>query len=166
MDRIEDFQAFVAIVEKGSLTAAAKQLGRSLQSVSRSLAALEREVGVELVRRTTRRSAPTDAGLAFHRRLTAALGEIEAAKLETSIRGAEATRLLRIAGSTVFASVYIVPTLLAFLKDHPKVEAELDLSNRYVDLVGESYDLAIRIGDLPTFSPPVSKTSSFRLAVD
>src|SRR6266481_2074918 len=110
MDRIEDFQAFVAIVEKGSLTAAAKQLGRSLQSVSRSLAALEREVGVELVRRTTRRSAPTDAGLAFHRRLSAALGEIEAAKLETSNRRAEATGLLRIAGSPVFAPLYIVPT--------------------------------------------------------
>ncbi len=62
MDRIEDYQAFVATVEKGSLTAAANQLGRSLQSVSRSLAALEREVGVELIRRTTRRSNPTDAG--------------------------------------------------------------------------------------------------------
>src|SRR5260370_17362054 len=84
MDRIEDFQAFVAIVEKGSLTAAAKQLGRSLQSVSRCLAALEREVGVELVRRTTRRSTPTDAGLALHRRLSAALDELEPANLETS----------------------------------------------------------------------------------
>ena len=149
MDRIEDFQAFVAVVEKGGLTAAAKQLGRSLQSVSRSLAALEREVGVELVRRTTRRSTPTDAGLAFHRRLSAALGEIEAAKLETSNRRAEATGLLRIAGSPAFATLYIVPTLPAFLKDHPKVEVELDLSERYVDLIGESYDLAIRIGDLP-----------------
>src|SRR5260370_23444913 len=104
MDRIEDLRAFVAIVEKGSLTAAAKQLGRSLQSVSRSLAALEREVGVELVRRTTRRSAPTDAGLAFHRPLTAALREIQAAKLETSNRRAEASGLFRIPRSTVFAS--------------------------------------------------------------
>ena len=66
-DRIEDFQAFVAIVERGSLTAAAKQLGRSLQSVSRSLAALEGDLGVELVARTTRRSAATEAGLAFYR---------------------------------------------------------------------------------------------------
>ena len=73
MDRIADYQAFVAVVEKRNLTAAAGQLGRSLQSVSRSLAALERELGVELVRRTTRRSAPTDAGLALYRRLSAAL---------------------------------------------------------------------------------------------
>ena len=165
MDRIEDLRAFVAIVEKGSLTAAAKQLGRSLQSVSRCLAALEREVGVELVRRTTRRSTPTDAGLAFHRRLTAALGEIEAAKLETSNRRAEATGLLRIAGSTVFASVYIVPTLPAFLKDHPKVEVELDLSERYVDLVSESYDLAIRIGDLPDSALTARRLANSRLVI-
>src|SRR5260370_35869209 len=104
MDRIEDLGAFVAIVEKGSLTAAAKQLGRSLQSVSRCLAALEREIGVELVRRTTRRSTPTDAGLAFHRRLSAAPREIEAAKLETPHRRAAATGLLRVASSTAFSS--------------------------------------------------------------
>src|SRR5258706_13531947 len=61
--------------------AAARYLGRSLQSVSRSLVALEQEVGVELVRRTTRRLNPTDAGLAFYRRLSAALSEIDAAKL-------------------------------------------------------------------------------------
>ncbi len=149
MNRIEDFQAFAAIVDHGSLTAAARQLGRSLQSVSRSLAAVERDVGVELIHRTTRRTSPTDAGLAFHRRLTAALAEIDAAKLETSNRRAEATGLLRISGSSAFAPLYIVPALPAFLAAHPKVEVELDLSDGYVDLVGEGYDLAIRIGELP-----------------
>ena len=63
MNRIEDFQAFAAIVDHGSLTAAARQLGRSLQSVSRSLAAVERDVGVELIRRTTRRFDAIPAGL-------------------------------------------------------------------------------------------------------
>jgi DNA-binding transcriptional LysR family regulator len=152
MDRIEDFQAFVAIVDKGSLTAAANQLGRSLQSVSRSLAALEREVGVELIQRTTRRSNPTDAGLAFYRRLAAALAEIEAAKRETSNRRAEATGLLRVAASSAFAALYVVPALPDFLKAHPRVEVELDLSDSYVDLVGEGFDLAVRIGELPDSS--------------
>jgi DNA-binding transcriptional LysR family regulator len=69
MDRIDDFRAFVAVVERGSLTGAAQQVGRSLQSVSRSLAAVEHEVGIELVRRTTRRSSPTETGLVFYRRL-------------------------------------------------------------------------------------------------
>jgi DNA-binding transcriptional LysR family regulator len=152
MDRIEDFQAFVAIVDKGSLTAAANQLGRSLQSVSRSLAALEREIGVELIQRTTRRANPTDAGLAFYRRLAAALGEIEAAKRETSNRRAEATGLLRIAASSAFGPLYVVPALPDFLKTHPRVEVELDLSDSYLDLVGEGFDLAVRTGELPDSS--------------
>jgi DNA-binding transcriptional LysR family regulator len=147
------------------LTAAAKQLRRSLQSVSRSLAALEREVGVELIRRTTRRSAPTDAGLAFYRRVSVALGEIEAAKLETSSRRAEAMGILRVAGSTAFAPLYVVPALPAFLKDHPRVEVELDLSDSYVDLVGESYDLAIRIGDLPDSNLTVRQLANSRRVV-
>ena len=103
MDRIEDLQAFVAVVEKGSLTAAARQLGRSLQSISRSLAALERGIGVELVRRTTRRSTPTEAGRAFNRRLSVALAEAEAAKREASNRRSEVTGLPRITSSTASA---------------------------------------------------------------
>jgi DNA-binding transcriptional LysR family regulator len=150
LNRIEDLQAFVAVVDKGGLTAAARQLGRSLQSVSRSLAALEREVGVELVHRTTRRSNPTDAGLVFHRRVSAALAEIEAARLETSNLRAEATGLLRIAASNVFAPIYIVPALPDFLNAHPKVEIDLDLSDGFVDLIDGGYDLAIRIGSCPT----------------
>jgi DNA-binding transcriptional LysR family regulator len=149
LNRIEDYQAFVAIVEKRSLTAAAHHLRRSLQSVSRSLAALEHDIGVELIRRTTRRLSPTDAGLAFYRRLNAALAEIEAAKLETSNRRAQATGLLRISGSTVFSPLYVVPALTEFLAAHHGLEAELELSDGYVDLIGEGYDLAIRIGELP-----------------
>ena len=152
MDRIEDYQAFVATVEKGSLTAAANQLGRSLQSVSRSLAALEREVGVELIRRTTRRSNPTDAGHALFRRLSAALADIEAAKLEAANRRADASGLLRVTASSAFAPLYIVPYLPAFLAGHPRVEIELDLTDAYVDLIGGGFDLAVRIGELPDSS--------------
>jgi DNA-binding transcriptional LysR family regulator len=149
MNRIEDYQAFVAIVEKRSLTAAAHHLRRSLQSVSRSLAALEHDIGVELIRRTTRRLSPTDAGLAFYRRLNTALAEIEAAKLETSNQRAQATGLLRISGSNVFSPLYVVPALTEFLAAHHGLEAELELSDGYVDLIGEGYDLAVRIGELP-----------------
>ena len=149
MDRIEDLQAFVAIVEKGSLTGAARQLGRSLQSVSRSLAALEGGIGVELVRRTTRRSTPTEVGLAFHRRLSMALAEVEAAKLEASNRHSEVTGLLRITSSTAFAPLYVVPAVRAFLEAHAKLDIELDVCDHYVDLMGERIDLAVRIGELP-----------------
>jgi DNA-binding transcriptional LysR family regulator len=149
MDRIEDLRAFVAIVERGSLTGAARRLGRSLQSVSRSLAALEREIGVELVRRTTRRSSPTEAGRVLFRRLDAALAEINAAKAEASNRRAEPTGLLRITSSTAFAPLQMVPIVSSFLAAYPKVEIELDLSDHYVDLVENGFDLAVRIGDMP-----------------
>lgn len=145
MDRMADFQAFVAVVERGSLTAAARSLGRSLQSVSRSLAALEREVGIELVRRTTRRSAPTEAGRALFRRLDVALAEIEAAKREASHRRSEASGLLRISASSVFAPLHVVHAACAFLEKFPKVDIELDVSDRYVDLLEGGFDLAVRI---------------------
>ena len=165
MDRIEDFQAFVAIVDKGSLTAAAKQLGRSLQSISRSLATLEGDLGVELIARTTRRSAATEAGLAFYRRVGAALSEIEAAKLETSNRRSEPVGLLRITCSTVFAPLYVVPAVCAFLESHPKVDIDLDMSDGYVDLISQGFDLAIRIGELPDSSLKARRLADLRRVV-
>lgn len=165
MDRIEDLQAFVTVVEKGSLTAAAKQLGRSLQSVSRSLAALESDLDIELVARTTRRSAATEEGLVFYRRISAALAEIEAAKNETSNRREQASGLLRITSSTGFAPLYIVPVARAFLEIHPKVEIELDISDGFVDLVDRGFDLAIRTGDLPDSSLKARRIANFRRVV-
>jgi DNA-binding transcriptional LysR family regulator len=87
--RLDDLEAFVAIVEAGRQTAAARRLGRSLQSVARSLAAVEAASGVELIRRNTRRSQPTEAGRAFLLRVAPALVEIEAAKREAAAVGAE-----------------------------------------------------------------------------
>jgi DNA-binding transcriptional LysR family regulator len=165
VDRIADFQAFVAIVDKGSLTAAAKQLGRSLQSISRSLATLEGDLGVELIARTTRRSATTEAGLAFYRRVGAALSEIEAAKLETSNRRSEPVGLLRITCSTVFAPLYVVPAVCAFLESHPKVDIDLDMSDGYVDLISQGFDLAIRIGELPDSSLKARRLADLRRVV-
>jgi len=149
LSRISDLQAFVAVVEKASLTSAAHQLGRSLQSVSRSLAAIEQDVGVELVRRTTRRSNPTEAGLAYYQRLKTALEDIEEAKLEVSDRRLEPSGLLRISGPTGFAALHLVPATAAFLKIHPKLEVEVSTYDRYVDLVEDNLDLAIHIGPLP-----------------
>jgi DNA-binding transcriptional LysR family regulator len=165
MDRIEDFQAFVAVVEKGSLTGAARQLGRSLQSVSRSLAALERDVGIELVRRTTRRSNPTEAGLAFYRRLNSALAEIEAAKTEASNRRSEPSGLLRLSGSPAFSPLYLVPAIAAFLAIHPKMSVELNASDRFVDFVEEGFDLAIRIGELPDSALKARRLADLRRVV-
>ena len=149
VSRISDLQAFVAVVEKASLTSAARLLGRSLQSVSRSLAAVEQDVGVELIRRTTRRSSPTEAGLAYYQRLKTALEDIEEAKLQASDRRLEPSGLLRISGPTGFAALHLVPATAAFLKIHPKIEVEVSTYDRYVDLVEDNLDLAVHIGPLP-----------------
>lgn len=115
MDRLEDLEAFLAIVEKGSQTAAAKHLQRSLQAVSRSLSALERGVGTELVRRSTRRSGPTEAGLALYQRIKPAFLEIASATQEISKTGREPSGVLRIAAPVWFASAYVVPAVCDFM---------------------------------------------------
>jgi len=165
MDRIDDLRAFVAVVDKGSLTGAARHLGRSLQSVSRALAALEREVGIELVRRTTRRSNPTEVGRALYRRLTTALADIEAAKTEALNRRSEPSGLLRLTGSPAFAPLYLVPAVAAFLNIHPKVSVDLELSDRYVDLIDEGFDLAIRIGEMPDSTLKARRLTNLRRVV-
>jgi hypothetical protein len=109
MDRIGDFTAFLAIAEQGGQTAAARHLGRSLQAINRSLASLERSVGVELVSRTTRRSRPTESGLAFYWRVRPALSEINEAKHEASSRRPEPSGVLRISAPVLFAPAYVVP---------------------------------------------------------
>ncbi|TWT09465.1 LysR family transcriptional regulator [Reyranella sp. CPCC 100927] len=149
MQRFEDVEAFLAIVDHGGLTAAARHLRRSLQSVSRSLAALERGVGIELVRRTTRQSTPTEAGLAFHRRVKPALQEIADARLEAASQRTEPSGLLRISAPVLFAPPYLVPAVAAFMARYPRIDVELKLSDRFVDLITENIDLAVRIGDLP-----------------
>ncbi len=149
MERIEDLEAFVAVVEQGGLTAAARRLGRTLQAVSRSLATLEQGLGVELVRRTTRRSGPTEAGQAFYRRIKPALAEIAEARAEASERRAEPAGRLRIGASVLFAPVHVVPVVAAFMQRHQGVEVDLVLSDRFADLGQQDLDLAVRIGDLP-----------------
>ena len=149
MDRMDDLTAFLAIVEKGSQTAAARQLRRSLQSINRSLTAVERGVGVELISRTTRQSSPTEAGLAFYRRVKPALTEIVDAKLEAASRRGEASGLLRIGAPVLFAPAHVAPAVCEFLERHPQVEIELKVSDRQVDLLEHGLDLAVRIREMP-----------------
>ena len=149
MSELEDYAAFLAIAEQGSLTAAARLLGRSLQAVSRSLATLEKSLGIELVRRTTRRLQVTEAGQAFRRRIQGALDDIALARQEASRQGGEISGKLRVAGAQTFGPVFLVPAAAAFLERHPGVEIELMLADRYVDLLAERADLAVRIGEIP-----------------
>lgn len=149
MDKVDDLEAFLAVVEAGGLSAAARRLRRSLQSVSRSLATLESGIGTELIRRTTRRSVPTETGLAFYRRIKPAVAEIAEARLEASTRNAEPSGLLRIGASALFATPHLLPVLAKFMEQHPRIEVELNLADRFVNLIDEGLDLVVRIGELP-----------------
>jgi DNA-binding transcriptional LysR family regulator len=162
---MEDIEAFLAVIEAGSQTAAARLLGRSLQSVNRSLAALERSVGVELVRRTTRQSQATEAGLAFYRRVKPAFAEISEARLEAANRRVEPTGLLRIAAPVLFGSTYVVPAIADFLARYPRVEVELKASDRPIEVVADGLDLAVRIRRLPDSSHKARRLGELRTVV-
>ncbi|KRQ96973.1 transcriptional regulator [Bradyrhizobium jicamae] len=147
MERLDDLEAFVAVVEKGSQAAAARYLRRPLQSLNRSLIALERAVGVELIKRTTRRSEPTEAGRTFYARIKPAVAEIIEARNEAAnIRG-EVSGSLKIGAPVLFASSYVAPIIGRFLKLYPNVEIELKASDDQVDLVAGGIDMAVRIGE-------------------
>jgi DNA-binding transcriptional LysR family regulator len=165
VNRMEDLEAFLAIIEQGSQTAAARHLRRSLQSINRSLAVLERDVGVELVRRTTRLSSPTEAGLAFHRRVKPALVEINNAKREVGNRRGDPSGRLRIAAPVLFAPAFVVPTVCDFMERYPQIEIELAVSDRKVDILTEGFDIAIRIRDMPDSELRVRRLAELRQVV-
>lgn len=165
MASLEQYEAFVETIEQGSLTAAAKRLNRSLQSVSRALATLEGELGIELVRRTTRRLHPTPAGLAFYRRLGSALKDIEDARAEASLETSRVSGVFRIGASILFAPTFVIPTAVAFLHKFPEVEIDLVLNDTAADLIGDRLDVAVRIGDLGAASLRSRKVGQLRRVV-
>ncbi|WP_295140196.1 LysR family transcriptional regulator [uncultured Reyranella sp.] len=146
MDRLDEFDVFVRIVEEGSLVRAAQRLRRSAPAVTRALAALEDRIGVRLIDRTTRRLAPTEAGRALYERARAVVAEYEAAAAgarEAPVRG-----LLRIAAPVQFGRRHVAALATRFLDSHAGVEIELMLNDRNVDLIEEGIDVAVRIGAL------------------
>src|SRR5262245_1707878 len=165
MDRMDDLAAFLAIIEQGSQTAAARHLRRSLQSINRSLATLERSVGIVLISRTTRQSIPTEAGLAFYRRVKPALLEINDAKLEAASRQTEPFGLLRVGAPVLFAPAYVAPAICEFLQQHPHIEIDLRVSDREVDLLQQGLDLAVRIRHLPDSRLKARRIGELRVVV-
>lgn len=141
----DEYALFAAVVEHGSLSAAARAMRLSPAMASRRLARLEDRLGTSLLNRTTRRQSPTEAGEAFYRRVV----EILAASREAEALVAGGARTvagpLRITAPTSFGRMHVAPYLKGFLDRHPQVALRLDLSDAYVDLVAERYDLAIRV---------------------
>jgi DNA-binding transcriptional LysR family regulator len=138
---------FARVVEAGSFTAAAAALGVRKSSVSRSVTALEETLGIRLLQRTTRRLSLTDAGAAYYARARDALAAIEEAQRAASSRGAEARGVVRITAPVNLAGD-LANVTSAFVRAHPAVRVEVSLTARFVDLVKEGFDLAVRAGPL------------------
>ena len=160
-DRLQQLALFVRTVESGSFSKAAREFGLSQPSVSRSIAALERRLGVKLLIRTTRQVSATDAGEALLGRGRDALLAIDDA--ESAARGADRlSGILRVALPPEYGVRRIVPLLPAFFARHPLLKIDLMMSDRYENLIAEGADLALRIGDLPDSSFVARKLESAR----
>jgi DNA-binding transcriptional LysR family regulator len=148
MDKFVAMNTFVRIVERGSLTAAAGALETSLPSVVRTLAALERELGVRLLNRTTRRIHLTDDGTQYLERCRAILSAMQDAEAALTSRRTEPQGRLAVTASVMFGRRYIVPIVNDFLRRYPRVSADLLFLDRIVNLVEEGMDVGVRIGHL------------------
>ena len=148
MDKLNAIGAFIKIVELGSITAAADALDTSQPSMVRTLAALERELGVRLLNRTTRRMSLTDEGRDYYERGRQIVAAVEDAQLSLRARQATPRGRLRIASSVSFGRAFVAPVVAEFLKLHSEINVELVLVDRIVDLLEEGMDVAVRVAKL------------------
>jgi DNA-binding transcriptional LysR family regulator len=148
MDRFDALRTFVAVVEAGSFSAAARRLGQGQSAVSKQIAQLEGHLGAALLVRTTRALTLTDAGELLLDRARAALDAVEDAESAVRQSGQALSGRLRVCAPVTFARLHIVPRLPAFLAAHPSLELDLVLDDRRIDLVEEGIDLAVRAGPL------------------
>ncbi len=143
-----DVEAFAAVVDSGSFTAAAARLRAPKSALSRRVARLEESLGARLLQRTTRSLSLTEAGAAYHASATQALGQLREAAAAVSERSEEPSGTVRITMPVDVGSVTAIESLTEFVKQYPKVNVEVDLSARMVDLIAEGFDLALRAGPL------------------
>lgn len=148
MNHLEQIRIFVELINSGSATKAAAKLGLANSAVSRRLKELEDRLGIQLVHRTTRTMNLTDAGRQFYSRCTRILEDIQEAEDEITETNSELSGRLTIAAPWSFGVSHLSPAISEFMHRHPKVQIDLDMNDRRVDLVSEGVDVAIRIGNL------------------
>ena len=152
MDRLKQIESFVAVAQKGSLTAAALAEGVAPAVIGRRIDALEQRLGVKLLLRTTRRISLTHEGSAFLEDCQRLLADLANAEASVSAGGVKASGHLRITAPAGFGRRHVAPLVPRFLAQHPEVSLSLNLSDRIVDIVNEGVDCAVRVGELPDSS--------------
>ena len=152
MDELKQIESFASVATRGSLTAAARAEGVAPAIMGRRLDALEERLGVKLLVRTTRRISLTHEGSAFLEDCQRLLADIANAEASVSAGGVKASGHLRITAPAGFGRRHVAPLVPRFRERHAEVTISLNLSDRVVDLAGEGYDCAVRVGDLPDSS--------------
>ncbi len=152
MDRFENMNTFIRVVEAGSISGAADRLAVAKSAVSRRLKELEEHLGVELLHRTTRKMSLTDTGRAFYYQSVRIMEDLLEAELATSQAHGTLKGSLKIALPSTFGLMHMGQAINEFLKIHPQIEFDLDFNDREVDLMQEGFDLAVRIAILPDSS--------------
>lgn len=165
MDRFLEMQTFGAVVDAGSFVKAAETLGLSKAAVSRYVDALEARLGVRLLHRTTRRLSLTEEGQLFFARSKELLAGVEEAEAEITSTTAAASGHLRINAPVTFGTRHLAPLWSKFLELHPRVQLDITLSDRIVDLVEEGYDVAVRIASLGNSSLISKRLTTTRLVL-
>lgn len=148
MDRFGDLDVFAHVVTAKGMSAAGRQLNLSPAVISKRIRRLEERLGVRLLQRTTRQLSLTEAGQGFYERVVSILSSIEDAEAWVASGAGQARGTLRVSAPTSFGRLHIAPHLKPFLDAHPLVSVELVLGDGFIDIVGEGFDLAIRIADL------------------
>jgi len=149
MVSLTEMEAFVAVVEAGGFSAAARALHLAPPVVSKRLAKLEQDLGVRLIQRTTRRLITTDLGQAYYERAAVIVKAAQEAQQFVRQSAGQAQGVLKLTAPTSFGRLHIAPYLASFSDAYPDIMLEIDLSDEFQDIVGSGYDLAIRIGSLP-----------------
>jgi len=165
MDRLNAMRAFVRVCDAGSFTAAAMAMGMPKSAVSKQVAWLEEELGVRLLNRTTRRLSITEVGAGYLERCRRILEDVEEAdslalEMQTRPRGR-----LRVTTPFSFGLLYLSAVLCDIAAAHPELELDVTMTDRFVSLLDEGFDLAIRIGDLPDSNLVARRIAQTRLVL-
>lgn len=165
MVELEDLRAFVEVIETGGFGSAGRRLSLSKSMVSRRVSRLEAELGARLLSRTTRGVAATEAGLEFKQRAEKILADLDAARDAVAQTGDEVSGALRVAAPLSFGIVHLAPVLAELAARHPRLEVQANYSDRFVDLIAERYDVAVRLTSLEDSSLIARRIAPINAAV-
>jgi DNA-binding transcriptional LysR family regulator len=165
MDRLAALEIFVRVVDAGSFSAVARRQRIGQPAVSKAVAQLEEWLGVSLLLRSTRSVVPTEAGRVFYERAKRTIEEADEAVMAARGSASSLSGALRVSTSVCFGRLHVIPSLSVFLAEHPGLDLELVLDDRFVDLVNEGVDVALRTGSMPNSNMTARRIAESRSMV-